>query len=350
MSETIRVGMLTPFGTMGPGGGVEVFNEYLRQALGNVEIFADPQPGDPSRFGDLGRVGLDQPYRALRAARALVRRHRENPFHLVISNGLWGWPPGLAKLGVPLVQVYHFTMAGLAQHALPVRSERVTTGRVAAFFDRIAGVGKHVVAVSKRVLDEVNSLYRLEGRVIANGVDTTAFRPMDRVAMRGELGLPADATIGIFVGRPDYAKGYDIVLRVARQMPEVLFLVAGRTGEPEGNVLPVGWIAHADMAQWYAASDFFFLPSRYEGCPFSTVEALSCNVPVVVSRDAFPFPEEPSTCGVVVDGSSDRACVEAIRAVLRGGDSYSPRRFVVPRYSFETFRGTWRGLVSSLAS
>src|SRR2546428_7204487 len=167
-------------------------------------------------------------------------------------------------------------MAGLARDALPIRGDRLTTGRLTGSFDRLAGVGQHVVAVSYRVLREVESFYGVRGRVIPNGIDTTAFRPMGQARGRDTLGLPPDATIGLFVGRPDHTKGYDTFLRVARRMPEVQFLVAGGSRTAPRNQGPLRRIPASHMPWWYSASDFFFLPSRYEGFGLSTIEALSC--------------------------------------------------------------------------
>jgi UDP-glucose:(heptosyl)LPS alpha-1,3-glucosyltransferase len=39
-----------------------------------------------------------------------------------------------------------------------------------------------------------------------------------------------------------------------------------------------------DIERFYAAADLFTLPSLYEGCPVSILEALASGVPVVTSR------------------------------------------------------------------
>jgi UDP-glucose:(heptosyl)LPS alpha-1,3-glucosyltransferase len=39
-----------------------------------------------------------------------------------------------------------------------------------------------------------------------------------------------------------------------------------------------------DAERFYAAADLFTLPSLYEGCPVSILEALASGVPVVTSR------------------------------------------------------------------
>ena len=348
MKGDARIAILTQFAPSQHAGGVEVFNDCLQRALGGVEIFADGGPED--RVGGLRRVvGLEQPAEALRAARALLRRHRAEPFDLILSNGLFGWPLTLARPGVPLVEVYHCTMAGFANHVLSLRSERFAQGRVMAFFDRMAGIGKHVVGVSHRVLREVEAFYGLKGRLMPHSVDTRTFRPMNADSARDTLGLPHGTPIGLFVGRPDYTKGFDILTRVAGLMPDVLFLVVGGQHEGAlGNVRSLGRIAHEDLATVYAASDFFFLPSRYEGFGLSTLEALSSDLPVVVSEEAWPFPEEPSQCGVVVRGTREDEFAAGIRLVLESRSQFSPRAFVLPRFDFTVFQGAWREFIASV--
>ena len=348
MIASPHIAVLTPYGPSRQVGGVEVFNECLRRSFGNVEIFGGTLPKGSEPLGALRRIGLGQPVGALKAARTLLRRHREAPFDVILSNGVYGWPLTLMRPRVPLIQAYHFTMAGLARTALSLPGDRLTTGRVTALFDRAAGIGKHVVAVSHRVLHEVESYYRLRGRFIPNGVDARTFRPMNRVSARERLGLPQGVRIGIFVGRPEHAKGYDILLRVAGRMPRVLFLAAGGGGRPSGNVRPIERIPHEEMPLWYSACDFFFMPSRYEGFSLSLLEALACDLPVVVSQAAWPFPEAPKQCGVAVPGTGEEEFARAIQDTLESRGQFSPREFIVPRYEFETFRQAWRGFVDSL--
>jgi len=100
MGDT-RIAILTQHAPPEQAGGVEVFNESLRRSFGHVEIFSDEhrEAGD----GGLRRVlGLEGPAEAVRAARALLRRHEEDPFDVILSNGLYGWPLTLARPGVPL--------------------------------------------------------------------------------------------------------------------------------------------------------------------------------------------------------------------------------------------------------
>src|SRR5213594_14107 len=341
--DDTRLAILTQYVPPDQAGGVEIFNEGIKQAFGDVEVFSDPRL-EAGNGGLRGAFGLEQPARALRAARSLLRSHREDPFDVILSNGLYGWPLTLARPGVPLVQVYHCTMAGFARHTLTLRSERLAQGHVMALFDRLAGIGKHVVVISQPVLREVESFYGLKARLILHAVDTDLFRPMDQASARERLGLPPDTRIGLFVGRPDHTKGFDILLRVAQGMPRVLFLTAGvRHPSLLENLLSLGQIPHDELPMWYAAADFFFLPSRYEGFGLSTLEALSCDLPIVVSDAAWPFPEDPSRCGVVVQGTREHDYREAIQRVVGSRSRFTPRNFVLPRFDFAMFRETWRG-------
>lgn len=346
--SSAEIAILTPFASSEYIGGVEVFNNQLERALGPVEVFAEHTISKKNSAWNLARLGMEQPYRAFRAARSLLKRHNTHPFQLVISNGLFGWPLSLWKLEIPMVQVYHLTMAGLAKQALVSRGDRLTTGIVSSFFDRLASRGKHVVAVNHIILQELEHYYGLSGQVIPNAVDTELFRKKDRFRARRTLGLPEDAAIGLFVGRAEYAKGFDIFIEVARSMKELLFVFLGHSSQSEPNVRVFQDIPHSEMPVFYNMADFLLLPSRYEGFNLSILEALACDLPIVVSEAAYPFTKDPSRYGYVAKSLGPEEFVKGIREVLRRGSSYSPRAEIVATYSFELFRENWHRLVGML--
>ncbi len=349
MNETsAEIALLTPYASVDYVGGVEIFSSQLERALGEVDIFVDPRGSRTASSWSLARVGLEQPYKAFRVARSFLKKHKARPFELVVSNGLCGWPLSPLNLDIPMVQVYHFTLAGLAREALALRGDRLTTGKVAAYFDKLAGRGKHIVAVSPIILQEVKQYYGLSGQVIPNAVDTTLFRRRDRFRAREKLGLPSDATIGLFVGRAEYAKGFDVFLEVARSMREFLFVFVGRCSHVEPNVQVLENVPHSKMPWVYASADFFTLPSRYEGFNLSILEALACDLPIVVSEAAYPFTEDPAPYGYVTSSLRPQEFVRAIREVLNRRSSYAPRETIAATYSFDLFRENWRRLIRML--
>ncbi len=348
ISHPTRVAILTTYEGPEHVGGVETFNHQLQVVFDDVEIFAHHEEGARWAREGLERLGLEQPYRALRVTRSFLRRHETRPFDVVITNGLSGWPLSFWPVGIPMVQVYHFTMAGLAQNALSLRGDRFTTGKVTAFFDRTAGIGKEVVAVGGPVLHEVEKYYGLSGRTIPNSVDTALFNKVDRSVARKKLGLPSEGRIGLFVGRTEFAKGFDIVLDVARSTPDILFVIVGSYAPVEPNVRVLERIPHPDMPLCYSSADFLFLPSRYEGFNLSILEALACDLPIVVSQAAYPLAEESTRYGCVVEGMHPRHFVEAITDVLDRPSPFRTRETIVSGYSFDVFRENWLALVSTL--
>lgn len=347
-SPLARIAILTPHASPDYVGGIETFNKQLAQALGDVDIFAAPVS---SRYGavfGVDRIGLKEPYRALQVARSFMERHRSQPYQLVMCNGLYGWPLSLGHMDIPMVQVYHYTPVGFARKAIAHRGDRLITGRVTAFFHRLAGRRKRIVAVSVSVLQEVKDYYRMHGEVIPNGVDTNLFRRVDQSEARQKIGLSEEATVGLFVGRSEYAKGFDILLKVAEALSDVTFVIAGGSAPLKPNVRPVGKIPRSQMPLLYSASDFLLLPSRYEGFNLSVLEALACNLPIVVSQAAYPFPDDPSRFGSVVANQSLDEYVRAIRAVIERGSPINSRREIVSRYSFDVFRDNWRRLTETM--
>lgn len=157
-------------------------------------------------------------------------------------------------------------------------------------------------------------------------VDPTIFTPRtDRAAVRDELGIPTDAfVIGNFhrdsdgrnLARPKGQKGPDIFLEIAiklyRRLPRTMVLLAGprrhwlRRGLREAGVpckfvgremdaddFGVNVLSRADLNRLYQALDVCVVSSRWEGGPYSVLEALAAgrpllSTPVGTARDVLP--------------------------------------------------------------
>jgi glycosyltransferase involved in cell wall biosynthesis len=162
-------------------------------------------------------------------------------------------------------------------------------------------------------------------RVIPCGVDTTRFRPQrSRDAVRGELGLDADAFVALLpvVLRPEKqpARFVEAVARAHVQDARIHGLVTGygpleaeiraqAAGRPEVSVLG----HREDMADLVAASDVICLTSDFEAVPYALLEAMALARPVVAMRAG-------SLAEVVADGETGRLVaagdVDALAAEL----------------------------------
>ncbi|KAG8150031.1 glycosyltransferase family 4 protein [Burkholderia catarinensis] len=157
-----------------------------------------------------------------------------------------------------------------------------------------------IVAVSRDEAAHLHDVLGIPARridTIANGVAPPALMPRDEA--RRALGLPDDALVVGFVGRLDYQKGVDRLVRIARGVYRqcgraVRFVVIGpgdfaaAAGSDADDVPPnlrvVGTLAHA--GRYFSAFDLFALPSRYEGFPYVCLEAMAAGVPIVASNVA----------------------------------------------------------------
>jgi glycosyltransferase involved in cell wall biosynthesis len=183
------------------------------------------------------------------------------------------------------VHVYHGTVVdhALAIRGLTPRREWLVRGVVAGWLaEVVAGSRAQRIAVSDATAAEVKRRYRTRvHRVIPNGVDTTMFRPGDKLQARRRWGLDQDRPYALYVGRMEARKAPHVAAQACGIAGWPL-VVAGR-GSPPAGALHVGSLAPADLAELYRAVDAVVMPTLYEGCSLVILEALASGVPVVTT-------------------------------------------------------------------
>jgi mannosylfructose-phosphate synthase len=168
-----------------------------------------------------------------------------------------------------------------------------------------------VIATTPLQVDMIVSDYGVppeQVRMIPPGYDDNRFFPISaasRDALRQRLGFTGKVVLAI--GRLARNKGYDLLidsfaLVAPRIDGAVLHLAIGGT-EPNPNeqklldelkaqvahlnladrVVFSGFVADADLADYYRAADVFVLSSRYEPFGMTAIEAMACGTPTVVT-------------------------------------------------------------------
>lgn len=157
------------------------------------------------------------------------------------------------------------------------------------------------------------------------GVDTQRFHPDRRSdAMRFRLtdGHPDDPLL-VYVGRLSAEKDIERLRPILEALPGVRLALVGdgphrKALEEHFAGLPVymaGFLRGEELAEAYASSDVFVMPSRTETLGLVVLEAMSSGLPVVGAR-AGGIPE------MIVDGvtgtlfDTEGQAVEAIRSLL----------------------------------
>lgn len=235
----------------------------------------------------------------LRYLQSLVRIIQQNKIDIIqshlLGSNLYCSLAGLI-CGIPVISTFHgFVDASERERLMRLKSQIINIG------------SSKIVFVSDRLRSHYVSNYGFSSKksiTIYNGVNTDVFRPQKEDSIRKKLRLgPHHILIGS-VGNIRPAKGYDVLLRAARivcdKEPNCRFLVAGQgSGHLYESLLKLrrdldlekvffffGFCK--DSAKVLNNLDIFVLPSVSEGFSISTIEAMACGIPVVVTRSGGP--------------------------------------------------------------
>jgi phosphatidylinositol alpha-1,6-mannosyltransferase len=210
--------------------------------------------------------------------------------------------------------------------------------RVLRGADRVVGAGGYPLAEAERAAGRP-----LAGELIAPGVDTERFRPLDageRAATRQRFGLPVDAPVVVSLSRLVPRKGMDVLIEAAATLaprhPGLTVAIGGTgrdrrrldrlvstTGAP---VRMVGHVSHADLPAFFGCADVYAMLCRnrwggleQEGFGIVFLEAAAAGVPQVAgnSGGAAEAVVHGET-GLVVEAPSDSRAVAAALDELLG--------------------------------
>ena len=267
-----------------------------------------------------------------------------------------------SRLNIP----YVVKVRGSDLHSLPVRGER--RSKTAEAVRNAAAV----VAVSGNLADIAMELGANPKRchVLPNGVDADRFPMIPRPEARTRLGVPADASLILFVGSLLPVKGVDVLARAFGALAnqpgmedrKLLLAVAGsgplqnkmkQLARAVGVLDRATFLGHTDrqtLARWMNAADVLTLPSRNEGCPNVVLESLCCGTPVVASRVGAVTDILDAECGLTVQPDSPDDLARRLREALdREWDRAAIRRRVEHRSWENNARDLHAILVNAIA-
>lgn len=255
---------------------------------------------------------------------------------------------------IPVVWTMHdfWAVTGHCMHFVSRNCERFKTGchecpirgeYPKAFFDRSAQNYRlkkllfgscrnlHVVAVSRWVADQLRESFLGDKpiHVIANGVDTEAFRPCDSAEF--ESMFTGKFVILAAASQWTESKGMEHYLRMSEMLADdEIIVLAGmnpRAGKrlPE-NIIPMPHTTDTGrLAALYTRADVLTVMSSAETFGMTIVEAYACGTPVVVFDNSAPpslVTDTPSS-GYVVENQNVESAYDAVRKIrLAGIGSY----------------------------
>jgi D-inositol-3-phosphate glycosyltransferase len=232
-------------------------------------------------------------------------RQREGVRYDLVHSHYWmsGWAGRhLQRLwDVPHIAMFH-TLGEVKRRARIEEQEpeqRIEAERqIVATADRIVTASTHERGLLARLYGADESRVA----VIPCGVDLDRFRPLDRAAARAAVGLPLDAQVVLFIGRPEPLKGADLLIDAVAELEDSRPLLVLVGGDERSSAYLGSLRARADAAGitdrvrfagatpqerlplYYNAADVCVVPSYYESFGLVALEAMACGTPVIASE------------------------------------------------------------------
>jgi len=350
--RSVYPGMQT-FGTPGARTKEQIAAEIaaLRAAGLDVpeELMAALGPMDPAEVQALvkgAHYGEDVLGDAQRYARLVVRLCRGASFDVIHAHDWMTYPAGMAIAqitGKPLVTHIHSTEFD--------RSGEHVHQRVYDIERRGMHAAMKVIAVSMYTKGVCLERYGLDAdkvSVVYNGIDDSHAQP------RPDSDIDSRDKIVLFLGRITMQKGPEYFVAAAKRVLEkvenVKFIVAGsgdmarRMIEQAAEmgighkVLFTGFLRGKDVARVFRMADCYVMPSVSEPFGIAPLEAISHDVPVIISKQSGV--SEVLTHALKVDFWDVNEMANKIIAVLR----HPPLGQTLREHGrFEVRRLTWDG-------
>ncbi|SDL09830.1 UDP-glucose:(heptosyl)LPS alpha-1,3-glucosyltransferase [Maridesulfovibrio ferrireducens] len=295
-------------------GGVERFGYNLSKTLAeqgySVDFIcsrAEEKPPQGVTVIGVGRYGLCRAGKLLWFILAAEKVRRDGKYDLCISLGKSLNQDILRVGGGPLESFWKLSRrawpAGFARLFKMFRRRTALVNILIKYIEkRQVRSGCRMVCVSHRVkewmIESHPAMSEREIDVVYNKPDLSLFfKPTedDRIKSRAEFSL-TDNDVVISTATTNFAlKGVSSLIKVLAELPDnyYLHIAGGRNpakyqalAEKLGVAKRVRFLGKVtDMPAFYGSSDIFVLPSYYDACSNSVLEALACGLPVLSSRD-----------------------------------------------------------------
>jgi len=244
----------------------------------------------------LGNNFFEMPHRkfSVTALLGLLKFIKSNTIEIIHSHGKGaGVYSRIIKIFIPKVATIH-TYHGL--HLPKNYLSRKFYLTYETIFTRFSDLCINVSSSEQNKFIERGILKSNKAKVINNGIENILLKNTDSNSIKLKLNLPADKIIVICAARLSYQKNIEELLNIAKLFlleNHFLFIVLGDGEEKKtleeikskkeiSNVLFLG--SKENINEHLLASDIYLTTSRWEGLPYSLLEAARASLPFVGSN------------------------------------------------------------------
>lgn len=173
-----------------------------------------------------------------------------------------------------------------------------------------------VSTVNKNILIEKKIIDSEKIAVIPNAVDKSIFFPREKSQMRKKFGFRQNDFIIAFVGYFIHIKGPDrlseAIISLENENIKSIFIGEGKIKPSCNGILFQGRLSRNEIAEMLSAADIFVLPTIAEGCCNAIIEAMSCGLPIVSSKESFNDDLIDDSCAIRIDSMDVKEIADAI--------------------------------------
>lgn len=272
-------------------------NSYLKIKDNRKDIY-EQLKYDQGSDGTTAIYGSDLIAEVMRYGEAAVKIVMEENFNVIHAHDWLSYPAGIkAKKvsGKPLITHVH-AIEYDRSHELGVNHQ------ICAIEKAGLEAADKVIAVSDYTRHRINQYYGIpldKIEVVHNGIKID-HKPAKKLTLKGLKS--GGKKMVLFVGRITYQKGVDYFIEAAYKAlqinPKIVFMVVG-SGDMMYQIIEQaahfgisdkvffpGFLRGQDLENIYQAADLYVMPSVSEPFGLVALEALSLNVPVIVSKQS----------------------------------------------------------------
>ena len=317
-------------------GGTENRYTYLKQVFPNAELIS---------YADLFNKGelsiTNQEEAAKQMDEYYIKRYEEDKDILIIRDAEVGGI--LDTNNIPQITIF----------GNPYRSIK---GLFNIAYPKIMLEPKDVgikVAVSNFMKEDMRFSKLVPDKIIPNPVDIDFFKPLNKKEeLRKKYKIPLDKRIGMWVGATDIPiKNIAMITQLINIFGDEIFWIIvtkNKTSMSPKEIVKVFYnVDKGTMQELYNCADFYILTSPIEGCNHTIFEAMSCNLPCIVSPTGYFFNFWDKRIGFKVISNDILAHIGAIKIINR--IKTDSRKFIIDnKLDLKSWGKKWKNLVKKI--
>jgi glycosyltransferase involved in cell wall biosynthesis len=235
-----------------------------------------------TRVEHLGRrINPIQDFQAYLELRKTVKRFKPQIIHSHTFKA--GMIARLMFFRIPKIHTFHGHLMSDPEFSKPALQVIINIER------RLAKVTKKLITVGEQVSKDLLLVgVGKPHQYISIASEGNRLNFISREEARVKLNIHQDTPVVLWMARMAPVKNPSLVLEVARQLPEINFLMAGGgdlfdriNDQVPPNVRLLGWVNPAHVIP---AADIFLSTSLNEGVPYTLLEVLAAGVPVIAVK------------------------------------------------------------------